>query len=295
MYQLIIIGAGPAGQTAGIYAKRYGLNFLVIGRITGGTVNEAHLVENYPGFKSIPGPDLAKEFQKHLGVEPIQESVEMIYRENNIFKVKTNKNEYQAETLILAMGMKMKKLGIKNEDDFLNKGVSYYLPDDINQYKNKIVGVVGGGDSALSTSLKLAEQAKKVYLIHRRDEFRGAPALVEKADKKENIEFVLSAQVSEIQGKKKLKKILLNTGQELVLDQLYLQAGGVPNIHLCEELGIKMEGNFIKTDKNQATNLAGVFAAGDITNNPLKQIITAAAEGAIAATSAYQHLKNIDN
>jgi thioredoxin reductase (NADPH) len=294
MHQLIIIGAGPAGQTAGIYAKRYGINFLIIGQITGGTVNEAHLVENYPGFKSIKGPALAKEFQKHLEIEPVKEQAERISKQDSNFKIFTNENEYQAQALILAMGMKMRKLGIKNEDQFLNKGISYYRPDNINVFKNKTIAVVGGGDSALTTALKISDQAKKVYLIHRRDEFRGAPALVARIKNKENIEIVYSAQVVEVKGKDKLEKIILNTDQELAVNQLFIEIGGVPNAHLCGELNIGMENNFVKVDKKQATNVAGVFAAGDIANNPLKQIITAAAEGAIAATSTYNYLKNIN-
>jgi thioredoxin reductase (NADPH) len=294
MYQLIIIGAGPAGQTAGIYAKRYGINFLIIGQITGGTVNEAHLVENYPGFESISGPDLAKKFQKHLDKEIKQEQVEKICKHGKGFKVFTNQDQYQGQALILSMGMKMRKLGIKNEDKFLNKGITYYTPNNTSAFKNQIVAVVGGGDSALTAAFKLSSQAKKVYLIHRRDEFRGAPALVARIKNKKNIEIVYSAQVVEVKGKDKLEKIILNTDQELETNQLFIEIGGVPNVHLCGELNIEMENNFVKVDKKQSTNVAGVFAAGDITNNPLKQIITAAAEGAIAATSAYNYLKNIN-
>ncbi len=291
MYQLIIIGAGPAGQTAGIYAQRYGLNFIIIGQISGGTVNEAHLVENYPGFKSIAGPDLAKKFQEHLDIKIKQEQVEKICKNGTDFKILTNKGEYQSQALILGMGMKIRKLGFKNEDKFLNKGISYYISNNLSQYKDKKIAVVGGGDSALTNTLKLSEQAKKVYIIHRRDEFRGAPALVKKIQEKDNIEIIYNGQIAEAQGKNKLEKIILNTGQELSLNQLFIEIGGAPNVHLCGELNVEMENNFIKVDKNQATNIPGVFAAGDITNNPLKQIITAAAEGAIAVTSTYKYLK----
>ena len=295
MYQLIITGAGPAGQTAGIYAQRYGLNFIIIGQISGGTVNEAHLVENYPGFKSIAGPDLAKKFQEHLDIKIKQEQVEKICKNGTDFKILTNKGEYQSQALILGMGMKIRKLGFKNEDKFLNKGISYYISNNLSQYKDKKLAVVGGGDSALTNTFKLSERAKKVYVIHRRDEFRGAPALVKKIQEKDNIEIIYNGQIVEAQGKNKLEKIVLNTGQELSLDQLFIEIGGVPNVHLCGELNIEMENNFIKVDKNQTTNIPGVFAAGDVTNNPLKQIITAAAEGAIAVTSAYKYLKNINS
>jgi len=291
MYPLIIIGAGPAGQTAGIYAKRYGIKFLIIGQILGGTTNEAHLVDNYPGFKSISGPDLAKEFQKHLDTKIQEEQVERISKDKDGFKITTNKDKYQGQSLILGMGMKIRKLNFKNEETFLNKGISYCTSVNINQFKDKILAVVGGGDSALTNALKLSDLAKTVYLIHRRDEFRGAPALVKKAQKEKNIEIVYNAQVAEAQGRDKIEKIILNTGQKLDIDQVFIDVGGVPNVHLLGELGIEMENNFVRVNKNQETNVPGIFAAGDITNNPLKQIVTAAAEGSIAATSVYKYLE----
>jgi len=293
MHQLIIIGAGPAGLSAAIYAKRYGLNFIIIGQLPGGTVHEGHIVDNYLGFKSIKGPKLAKEFINHIPEKIIQESVESICKKDNLFEVKTDKETYQGQSVILGLGMKNRKLGFENEEKFLGKGISYYTPTDLTQLKNKILAVAGGGDSALCAALKSADPAKKVYLIHRRDEFRGAPALVDKAKKKDNIELVLSAQIKKAKGRDKLESILLNTEQELKLDCLFIEAGGVPNIYLCGELGIKMDNNFIEVNKHMETNVDGIYAAGDMTNNPLKQIVTAAAEGAIAATSAYNFLKNL--
>jgi len=299
MYQLIIIGAGPAGLTAGIYAKRYGINFLIIGQILGGTINEAHLVDNYPGIKSISGHQLTKLFQKHLATKIKQEQVEKITKGNSvqgqIFKIATNKGNYQAQSLILALGMKIRKLDIKNEEKFLDKGISYYTANNIRQFKDKTLAVVGGGDSALTTALKAADQAKKVYLIHRRDEFRGAPILIKKVKEKPNIEIIYQAKVVGAKGKKLLEEIVLDNKKEIKVNKLFIEIGGIPNVHLAKNLKIKIENNFIVTDKNQATNIAGVLAAGDMTNNPLKQIVTAAAEGAIAATSAYKYLKRLTN
>ncbi|NQV00895.1 MAG: NAD(P)/FAD-dependent oxidoreductase [Parcubacteria group bacterium] len=295
MYKLIIIGAGPAGLSASLFAKRYNIDHLIIGQNLGGAINDAHIIENYPGIKSISPKNLIKKFKEQITTEIRQESVEKIIKEkskqNQFFKIKTNKKEYQAKALILAIGMKIRKLNFENEEKFINKGISYYVPDDISIFKNKTIAVVGGGDSALDTALKTSKQAKKVYLIHRRDEFRGAPILVKKVVKETNIEIVYSGQVKQAQGKKQLEKIILNNGNELKIDQLLIEIGGVPNIHLCKELNINMDGNFIKTDKYQATNTPGVFAAGDLTNGPLKLIVTAAAEGAIAATSAYKYLR----
>ena len=294
MYQLIIIGAGPAGLTAGLFAKRYGMNFLLIGQTSESAINQAHLVENYPGAKSMSGPRLIKEFQKHSKAEIKEEQVKKIFQEKDKnFQVMTNKGQYQSQALILALGMKIRKLGIKNEEKFINKQIFYYSPDNIASFKNKNLAVVGGGDTALTIALKLADQAKKVYLIHRRDEFRGAPILVKKVKEKSNIEIAYSAQVVEAKGKKQLEKIILDNKKELNINKLFIEVGGIPNAFLCQGLKVKMENNFVITDKNQATNLPGLFAAGDITNQPLKLIVTAAAQGAIAATSVYNYLGSI--
>ena len=293
MNQLIILGAGPAGLSAAIYAKRYGLNFILIGKLPGGTVHEGHNVDNYLGFKSIKGPDLAKEFINHCPSEIVKEQVESVCQKDNIFEVKTDKKTYPGESIILGLGMKNRKLNFEDEEKFIGKGILYYTPTDLVELKGKTLAIVGGGDSALCAALKLSDPAEKVYLIHRRDEFRGAPALVDQVKEKENIELVLSAQIVKAQGKEKLESILLNTKKELKIDSLFIEAGGVPNIYLCGELGIEMDSNFIKVDKNMATSVNGIYAAGDMTNNPLKQIVTAAAEGAIAATSAFSYLRNI--
>jgi thioredoxin reductase (NADPH) len=294
-YQLIIIGAGPAGLTAGLFAKRYGINFLLIGQLSEGTINQAHLVENYPGLKPMTGPQLIKEFQKHSKVEIKKEQAKKILQEKDkSFQVMTDKGKYQSQAVILALGMKFRKLGIKNEEKFLGQGISYSSSGEFGLLKNKIIAVVGGGDSALTTALGLSEQAKKIYLIHRRDEFRGAPILVKKVKEKTNIEIVYSAQIAEAKGKKQLEKIILDNKKELKVNKLFIEVGGIPNVFLCQGLKVKMENNFIVTDKNQATNLPGLFAAGDIVSQSLKLIVIAAAQGATAATSAYNYLKSIN-
>ena len=294
MHQLIIIGAGPAGLTAGLFAKQYGLDFLLIGKTSDSAVNQAHLVENYPGVKPMTGPRLIKEFQKSLAVKIKEEQVEKISRKKDkTFQIITNQGNYQSKAIILAIGMQIRKLGIKNEEKFLNKGIFYHTPNDIRWLKNKITAVIGGGDTALTIALKLADQAKKVYLIHRRDEFRGAPLLVKRVKKRKNIEIIYSAQVIEAQGKKSLEKIILNNQKELSLNDLFIEVGGIPNVYLYQGLKIKMENSFLVTDKSQMTNLAGLFAAGDMTTYPLKLIVTAIAQGAMAATGAYNYLKSI--
>jgi len=296
MHQLIIIGAGPAGLTAALFAQRYGLNYLIIGQPSESALNQSHLVENYPGVKPMSGPQLIKEFQSHSAIKIKKEQVKKILsdKQKKIFQVITNRNKYQGQALILALGMKVRRLGIKNEEKFINKQIFYYSPDDLELIKNKMVAVVGGGDTALTTALKLADQAKKVYLIHRRDQFRGAPLLVRRAKARKNIEIIHSAQVVEAQGQKSLSKIILNNQKELAIDNLFIEIGGIPNVLLCRDLKLKMENSFVVTDQNQTTSLPGLFAAGDMVNYPLKLIVTATSQGAMAATSAYNYLKSLD-
>lgn len=294
MYQLIIIGAGPAGMTAGLFAQRYKINHLIIGQEIGGAINDAHIIENYPGFKSITPEDLVEKIRQSVKSEIKQEIVKKVAREKsktgNFFNITTNQGKHETESLILAVGMKNRRLNFTNENKFINQGISYGVPDDISAFKDKTVAVVGGGDSALDAALKISEPAKKVYLIHRRDEFRGAPVLVERVVKNKKIEIIYSGEVKEAQGKGEIEKIVLNNRQELVINHLLIEIGGVPNTNLCQGINVEMEGNFIKTDKSQNTNIPGIFAAGDLTNNSAKLIVTAASEGAIAATSAYKYL-----
>jgi len=296
MYQLIIIGAGPAGLTAALFAQRYRINYLLIGQPTAGALNQAHLVEDYPAVKPMTGPQLIKEFQKHSAPKIKKEQVNQIRpnKQKKTFQVTTKRGRYQSQALILALGMTIRRLGITNEEKFLNKQIFYYSPSDLRLIKNKTVAVIGGGDTALTTALKLADQAKKVYLIHRRDEFRGAPLLVKRVKAKKKIEIVYSAQVSEAQGQKSLSKIALNNQQELTIDNLFIEIGGVPNVLLCQDLKLKMANNFVVTDQKQATSLPGLFAAGDMTDYPLKLIVTATSQGAMAATSAYDYLKTLN-
>ncbi|MFH1392288.1 MAG: FAD-dependent oxidoreductase, partial [bacterium] len=276
--------------SAGIYAQRFNLDFLIIGKVPGGTAIEAWQVENYPGFKSISGLDLMQKFQEQLGQKIIQENTEKITKK---FEVYTNKNKYQSKSLILAMGNKTRKLGLENEEKFLGKGISYCVTCDGPLFKDKIVAIVGGGNAALTGALELANIAKKVYLIHRRDEFRADPIWQEKVKQNSKIKIIFNAQVVKIKGDKILEKIVLDNNQELKVDGLFIEIGTTPSSSLAQDLGIKLENDFIIVDKNQATNIPGVFAAGDITNNPLKQIISACGQGAVAAFNAFQLCQKI--
>ena len=286
---LIIIGAGPAGLSAGIYAKRYNLDFLIVGQIAGGVAIEAWQIENYPGFKSISGLDLMQKFQEQLDQTILLENVEKLTKG---FFIYTDKNQYQAKTLILAMGSKNRKLGLENEEKFLGRGISYCVTCDGPLFKDKITAVVGGGNAALAGALALADIAKKVYLIHRRDEFRADPVWQKKIKKSKKIEILLNARVSQIKGGQFLEKIILDSNLKLEVSGLFIEIGTTPSSGLAQDLDIALENDFIIVDKNQTTNIPGVFAAGDITNNPLRQIISACGQGAVAAFSAYQYAKH---
>jgi thioredoxin reductase (NADPH) len=293
-YDLIIIGAGPAGLTAGIYAARYKLKTLIIGKLPGGLASEASNVCNFPSHEKITGPELMMKMIKHvknMGVEIKHEEVADIEK-GKVFKVFTDKKEYEGEKIILAVGGERRRLQLENEKKFLGKGISYCATCDAGFYKDKIAGVIGGGNAALSTALLLAEFARKVYLIYRKDKFlKAEPALREKVDRKKNIEKLFNSNVTNLIGKDRLEKIEINNSREISVDGIFVEIGSVQNIELADKLKIAKEEDYIKVDKKQKTNVRGVFAAGDITNNPLKQIVTACGEGAIAADTAYRELR----
>ncbi|MEJ2267864.1 MAG: FAD-dependent oxidoreductase [Nanoarchaeota archaeon] len=294
-YDLIIIGAGPAGLTAGIYAGRYLLKTLILGKLPGGTITEAHKVCNFPSQKEVTGIKLAMkiiEQAKSLDVEIKQENVKEIKKENKFFKIKTNKESYSAKKIILSSGRKKEKLNIPGEEEFLGKGVSYCATCDAAFYKNKIVSVVGGSNAALTASLLLSEYAKKVYIIYRKDKFfRPEASWVKQVEKNKKIKKIFNTNIIKISGKEKVEKIELDSGEEIKVDGVFIEIGSTPHKDIPKQLGLKTEKDYIIVNKKQETNIKGVYASGDITNNPLKQVITACAEGAIASNSAYQDIK----
>jgi thioredoxin reductase (NADPH) len=294
-YDLIIIGAGPAGLTAGIYAGRYLLKTLILGKLPGGTITEAHKVCNFPSQKEITGIKLAMkiiEQAKSLDVEIKQENVKEIKKENKFFKIKTNKESYSAKKIILATGRKKQKLNIPGEKEFLGKGVSYCATCDASFYKDKIVSVVGGSNAALTAALLLSEYAKKVYIIYRKSNFfRPEASWVKQVEKNKKIKKIFNTNIIKISGKEKVEKIELDSGEEIKVDGVFIEIGSTPHKDIPKQLGLKTEKDYIIVNKKQETNIRGVYASGDITNNPLKQVITACAEGAIASNSAYQNIK----
>lgn len=295
MYELIIIGGGPGGLTAAIYAARYKMNALVLSRKCGGTAAEAYKICNFPTYEECTGMELMKKLEtqvKHLGIEIKNEEVSSIKKNNNIFELSTKNNNYSSKKVIYAVGTQRRRLGVKNEVQFLGKGVSYCAICEAPFFVDKTVAVIGGSDAALTTTLMLSNHAKKVYIIYRKDHFfRAEPSWIELVEKNEKIESIFSEEVEELQGEVMLEKAILKSGKEIELDGLFVEIGAEPNNAPLKDLNVETtEKGYVKTDKDQKTNIPGLFAAGDITDNPLKQIITAAGQGATAAYTAYKEV-----
>ncbi len=301
-YDTIIIGNGPAGLTAGIYSARSGLKTLVIGESLGGQASEAHLIGNYPGFKEIPGPELMKRFEDHaksLDVECVYGHVKDIDAKDDRYIILTEDNRYETRTVILALGKKARHLNIQGEDNLIGRGVSYCATCDGAFFKGKDVAVIGGGNAALSSALYLTGVASKVYVVHRRDEFRGETIKLEQLKKHDNVEFVLNATPKRILGDKKVESLAIEKDgaddeKIIKVDGVFIEIGSVPSTALTNKLGIEHDQKgYIKVDKAQRTNKEGIFAAGDVTDasNMLWQVITACSEGAIASDSAFKYIK----
>ena len=301
-YDLIIIGAGPAGLSASIYASRYKLNHLLLGATIGGQVNEIGQLENWPGDISVSGFDLLSRFVEHcksLGINPQNESVVSVKKNaENIFEVETGKNVHKTHAVIMAMGTDYRKLNIPGEKELTGKGVSYCATCDAMFFRDKVVSVIGGGNSAVTAALGLSDFASKVYLIYRGDRFPAEPIWLDKLAANSKIEPIKSTCVIEIKGEQKVERVILdkayNDKTYLETDGVFVEIGSDPGVELARQLGVEIdEQNYIKVNADMSTNISGIFAAGDITtgSNKFRQIITASAEGAVAASGVYKMLK----
>lgn len=301
-WDLIIVGAGPAGLAAGIYAARSGLKTLIIEeKIAGGTVGDAPVIENYPGFESISGAELAQKFVaqcRKLGTVIHEfERVEALDLKGEEKIVKTDKDVYKAKAVIIASGSSYSELGIPGEKEFKGRGVSYCGVCDGPLFRGKRVLVVGGGNSAVVTALYLAELASEVKVVHRRDAFRAEEARVRALLEKRNVEVFWNTEVKEIKGAKIVEKVTLYNNKtmetfELPVDGVFIQVGEVPNSKLAKEADVKVDDHgYIIVDVRQRTNILGVYAAGDVTNHPVKQVGTAVGQGITAALEAYGYIR----
>lgn len=300
MYDLIIIGGGPAGLTAGIYATRLRLNTVLLEKeMVGGQIALSDLIENYPGFPSISGAGLMEKFEEHakgLGLEIKFAVVEEIVSNGNEQVLKTTEGEMRSKAVIIATGAKPRRLGVPGEVEFTGKGVSYCATCDGPFFKNLNVMVVGGGDTALKEAVFLSKLAAKVYIVHRRDQFRGEKIQLERAEAAGNVEFLRSHILKEIKGAQVVDKVVvedLKTKEikEIDAEGVFIFVGINPTTGFVDVDKNDLE--FIMTNQNMETSTPGIFAAGDCRDTPLLQVATAVGDGAIAAYTAEAYVESL--
>lgn len=293
MYDVIIIGMGPAGMGAAIYTKRSGLNTLVLeGTYPGGLLNNVSIVDNYLGIKEVSGPDLVQNMLNHIEDVGVQYKYEKVLKIENgdIKKIITSKNTYETKSIIFAIGRKSKKSGIPNEDKYIGKGVSYCALCDGNIYKNKDIIVLGGGNSAFEEAIYLSKIVKSIKLIVRK-EITADQELIDEADNTSNIEVLKGITVDEIMGDEVVGGIRLSNSEIIKCDGIFIYYGFEAETGFFRELNITNEKGYIVVDSSMRTKEPYIYACGDIIEKELYQIITAVSEGAIAATSARKDIK----
>jgi thioredoxin reductase (NADPH) len=297
VYDLIIIGGGPAGITAGIYAQRARLKVILLEKLgVGGQIVLSDLVENYPGFQKVSGVELMQKFEEQaraLGLVVEDGEVTLITDEGEYKSVKTIDRDYKAKSVIIASGSKPRRLGVKGEEELIGKGISFCATCDGFFFRGKDVLLVGGGNSAITEALFLTKIVNKVYIVHRRSELRAEKILQERAFKNSKIEFVWDSVVEEITGHDVVEGVVLRTvgteeRSELAVGGIFVYVGITPNTEFID--ASKDENGFILTDSSLATSIPGIFAAGDCRNTGLRQVATAVGDGALAVTSVERYL-----
>ncbi|MBU4377381.1 MAG: FAD-dependent oxidoreductase [Candidatus Omnitrophica bacterium] len=297
MFDIVIVGAGPAGITASVYAARKRLNALVITKDIGGQAAWSGDIENYTGYQFITGPDLAEKFEEHMRKYDISvkegEGAVVLEKSGNITRVKTDKGSYEAKTAIIASGKRSRELGVPGEKEFKNKGLTYCATCDGPLFSGKNVAVIGGGNSALDAALQLVKIANHVYLIDINPSLGGDAIMREKAASSKNVSVMSNTAVSAIIGKGMVTALKVRQkGREektIAVEGVFVEAGLTPNSDFAKDIEKNNLGE-IKVNSRNETNIPGIFAAGDVTDVPEKQIIIAAGEGAKAALSAFRYL-----
>lgn len=302
-YDVIVIGGGPAGYTAALYAARANLSALVIEKFApGGQMATTEVVENYPGFvEGINGFELGMQMKKgaeRFGVKTKLAEVKSVELDKNPKLIHTSKDTFAAKTVILALGAFPRELGLPNEENLRGRGVSYCATCDGMFYKDKTVVIVGGGNTAVADALFLAKICKKVYLVHRRDELRASKTYLESLEKTENIEFIWNSEVVEILADEfvtgvKVKSRMDDSVRMVACDGIFVAIGNVPNTELIKGQVELDEAGYVPADETTRTNIPGVFAVGDMRNKPLRQIVTAVADGAVASKYAEEYINSL--
>jgi alkyl hydroperoxide reductase subunit F len=295
VHDLIIIGAGPAGITASVYAARKRLNFLVITKDIGGQTAWSGDIENYTGYQFITGPELTGKFQEHMktyGVGLKEEAVVEVVKVNDLVRIKTDNSSYESKAVIIASGKRSRELGVTGEKEFKNQGLSYCATCDGPIFQGKHVAVIGGGNSALDAAIQLLRIASKIYIINTAAELTGDPLMEEQLKDRGSVVIMNNSQVTAIVGDKFVNgvKIRRNNKEEvLAVEGVFVEIGLMPNSGIAKDVEKNQKGEVKVTPFNE-TNIPGIFAAGDVTDVPEKQIIIAAGEGAKACLSAFRYI-----
>lgn len=303
MYDVVIIGSGITGYAAAMYSARLDLTCAVIGDVEGGTITLTDDVANYPGFKQLTGQELASNLRTHAEAYPVYietGTVTDVFKdEQGFFYVISDKKTFLAKTVIFATGMKERELEVPGHDELRNKGVSYCALCDAPLFKDKVVAVIGGSDSAAKEALLLAKYCSKVYIIYRREKIRPEPINERRIEKEPKIEIITKTNVTEVLGTDRVTGVkldnLYNGSETLSLDGIFIAIGGIPYSGLAKKLGVKVnEKEEIVIDRSGRTTVEGVFAAGDVVDSEFKQAITGAGEGVHAAYQAYKYVNEND-
>ena len=296
-YDLIVLGGGPTAIGCAIYAARFAMDVLVIGKIFGGLIATTHVVENYPAITTISGQGLMEMFREHmnsLNIPYISDEIRSIEKMDDHFELNSFFQKFKAFSICIATGSERKKLGVPGESDYAGRGVSYCATCDGPFYIDKVVCVIGGSDSAAKEALFLSQNVKKVYIIYRGKEIRAEPINKQRVYENDKIEIIYETNIVEIKGETNVKSVIFDNGREFELDGVFIEIGSNPNSDLAKRIGVKTNAKGeIMINRKSETNVPGIFAAGDVADAPFKQAITGVSEGVIAAYSAFDYVKEM--
>ncbi|MFW9819828.1 MAG: NAD(P)/FAD-dependent oxidoreductase [Candidatus Thorarchaeota archaeon] len=297
-YDLIVLGGGPAAIGCAIYAARFAMDVLIVGKTFGGLIATTHIVENYPAITSISGQGLMDMFRDHMNslkIPYITDEIQSIEKIEDHFELHSYFQKFKTHSICLAIGSDRKKLGIPGEDEFAGRGVSYCATCDGPFYKDKTVAVIGGSDSAAKEALFLAQSAKKVYIIYRGEEIRAEPINKKRVLDNDKIELIYNTNIVEIKGDGIVKSVIFDDGKEFEINGVFIEIGSIPNSEIAKRIGVDInEKGEVIINRKSETNIPGIFAAGDVADAPFKQAITGVSEGVIAAYSAFDYVKEMN-